>query len=141
MTDCLLAKSDATEENTNDSGAPNEQEDLEQTGEDTEKLDKPTDNGDTDADMVPEAFRYQAVCRTIEVILSQAEVLPKLYQKLWKKLFSGILVKLAQHELANYTVQKLLSTCPDKEQVRLHSFSSFLRLSNKVRSVFSMISV
>ena len=68
---------------------------------------------------IPEAFQYQAVCRTIEVILSQAEVLPKLYSKLWKKLFSGNLVKLAQHEVANYTIQKLLNTCPNKELVNM----------------------
>ena len=113
VNDCLLSK---------DEKAPNEEPQNEGEEVAIPKKDLVTteeeENGSSLPDPdIPEPFLYQAVCRTLEVILSQAEVIPKLYRKLCKKLFSGKLVKLAQHELANYTVQKLLSTCPEKELV------------------------
>ena len=110
-TDCLLSKDEKSD--------PEEKDDTEEENGAPSPLDPD----------IPEPFQYQAVCRTIEVILSQAEVIPKLYGKLWRKLFSGKLVKLAQHELANYTVQKLLSTCPDKDMVRNELAFSFLDVS------------
>ena len=63
-------------------------------------------------------FREDAPCRILETILEvSAECAPKVFNKISEKLFEQRLVVLSRLPLANFSVQKLLNFCKNKEKV------------------------
>ena len=86
---------------------------------------KNTDNNEeggeieTEKVKVSTIFREDAPCRILETILEvSAECAPKVFNKISEKLFEQRLVVLSLLPLANFSVQKLLNFCKDKEKVK-----------------------
>jgi hypothetical protein len=55
--------------------------------------------------------------RLLEVVLASAPV--PIFSSVRDEFFTGKLKEMACHSTSNYSVQRLLDSCPDKEQVSL----------------------
>jgi hypothetical protein len=77
------------------------------------------DENETEKVKVSTIFREDAPCRILETILEvSAECAPKVFNKISEKLFEQRLVVLSRLPLANFSVQKLLNFCKNKEKVK-----------------------
>ena len=64
-------------------------------------------------------FREDAPCRILETIMEvTVDNAPKLFDKICEELFEQKLVVLSTLPLANFSVQKLLNFCKNKEKVK-----------------------
>ena len=90
------------------------------------------EGGENESDKVKVStiFREDAPCRILETILEvSAECAPKVFNKISEKLFEQRLVVLSRLPLANFSVQKLLNFCKNKEKVKfLFQFTVSLSL-------------
>ena len=68
---------------------------------------------------VSEIFREDAPCRILETIMEvTVDNAPKVFDKISEELFEHKLVVLSTLPLANFSVQKLLNFCKNKEKVK-----------------------
>ena len=68
---------------------------------------------------VSEIFREDAPCRILETIMEvSVDNAPKVFDKISEELFEHKLVVLSTLPLANFSVQKLLNFCKNKEKVK-----------------------
>lgn len=83
----------------------------------SESFDEISPPSDFEQVKVSTIFREDAPCRLLETILEvTSDCAPKLFEKISKKLFEQKLVTLSQLPLANFSVQKLLGFCKNKEK-------------------------
>ncbi len=76
--------------------------------------------GDDDDGGVQAIMECEASARLIESVISHCGDFPKLLSNLSKQLFEGRLIKWSQHPVGNFTVQRLIDACSDKEKVSGH---------------------
>lgn len=59
----------------------------------------------------------ESFCRTLEVMMALSADLPKIFKSIYETFYHEKLVTLAKHPIANFSVQKLITNCHDKEMV------------------------
>ena len=70
--------------------------------------------------MVSTIFQFDAPCRIVETMMQvSVDCAPKIFEKILSQFFVGKMVTLAILPLANFSVQRLLDFCSNKEQVCL----------------------
>lgn len=81
------------------------------------QLEEQTSKSESTADndpIIPQMFENNSSLRILEVIISLST--RKRWLKVYEKIFANHLLKFSTHGKANFSVQKLIMHCPEKEQ-------------------------